>query len=144
MDKNAVSEFRPRAVASLERGSTTRATIMATTRSRSGELRDAMRCSSPILRNVPSTAATWPWGRLRTISNLVSPALGKVSPLRTRPKASILGAGQSERLARVRYAGTLAEGFAQEDGRGRMAVGDHIQVHDYYISHTRQLSRYKM
>ena len=43
MDKNAVSEFRPRAVASLERGSTTRATIMATTRSRSGELRDAMR-----------------------------------------------------------------------------------------------------
>ena len=91
----------PRAVASLESGARMRATIMPTTRSRSGEPRDAKTRSSPICRSVRSTAATCPCGQLRSISS-VSLTETRVSPRRMRRMASICCADRADRLASVR------------------------------------------
>src|SRR5487761_578574 len=38
----------------------------------------------------------------------------------------------------------IAEGFAEEDGGGGIAVGDGGDVHTYLLSHTRALSRIKL
>lgn len=54
-----------RAVASLEAGAMSRATIMAMTRSRQRLRGGPGMRSRPMLRSVPSTAATWPCGNAR-------------------------------------------------------------------------------
>ena len=49
---------------------------------------------------MPTTAATWPWGRDRTISNPADPPA--TSPRKTRRPAATFAAGHAVRLARVR------------------------------------------
>jgi energy-coupling factor transporter ATP-binding protein EcfA2 len=97
-----LSPWRARAVASLESGESTRATISATARSRSGLRREASKRSTPSFLIVPRTAATWPWGRLRSIVKASSGAT-RVSPRSTRRSPSMVASGRCERLARVRF-----------------------------------------
>jgi len=66
-----------------------------------------MSSSSPRRRSVPTTAATWPWGRLRVTSKASTSARSAgpstASPFSTARSASTFSAGQCERLARVRF-----------------------------------------
>jgi hypothetical protein len=62
---DAVSGSSMRAVASLEAGAMSRTTIMAMTRSRQRLRGGPSMRSRPMLRSVPSTAATWPCGNAR-------------------------------------------------------------------------------
>jgi hypothetical protein len=61
----AVSGSSMRAVASLEAGAISRATIIAMTRSRQRLPAGPSRRSRAMSRSVPSTAATWPCGNAR-------------------------------------------------------------------------------
>src|ERR1700683_3020415 len=90
------------------------ATIMATTRVRSGQGGRESRGSKPRRRKVPRTAKTWPWGRERCTCK-VSEAATRGSPLRRRRKDWIWAAGQAERLARGRLT-TLP--FRRKDSGG--------------------------
>ena len=91
-------------MASLESGAMTCATAIAVTRSRCRDGTGSMSSSRPSWRAVPRTAATWPCGRLRVISNAPSrPAAGGGWPFSTRASASTLASGQDDRLARVRF-----------------------------------------
>ena len=57
------------------------------------------------------------------------------SPRSRRRKASMRGAGQEEMLAMVILDFTvLAEGFADEDGGGRIAIGDLRHVHNCIVA----------
>jgi hypothetical protein len=79
-----------------------RATIMAriSLARRSGPFGSIL--SSPSRRTVPSTAATWPCARARTISKRSAASGARVSPASTRRRLSIFASGQSEMLASVR------------------------------------------
>ena len=59
------------------------------------------------------------------------PAGMTVPPLSTPRRPSMWAAGQSERLQRVTFTdlSTLAIAFAQQDGRGRVPVGDGFDIH---------------
>ncbi len=70
-----------------------RPATMAATRSRSREGREAMMFMRPRVRMVPSTQATCPWGRLRTISRLEL-AGRKTSPLSASLIISITSGGR--------------------------------------------------
>src|SRR6516225_7895037 len=97
-----------------------RATIIAHTRSRSGQAERDNSDSRPMRRKVPSAAATWPWGRERSICRAWE-GESKASPLRTRRSRSTCGAGHSERLASVRLMILLP---TREDSRRRTADGE--------------------
>ena len=71
-ESRAVASVSPRAVASFEPGSRMRAVTIASTRLRCGEGTGSMSRSRRSVRSVPSTAATWPWGRERTMSKASS------------------------------------------------------------------------
>ena len=91
-------------MASLESGAITCAAAIAVTRSRCRDGTGSMSSSRPSWRAAPRTAATWPCGRLRVISNAPSrPAAGGGWPFSTRVSASTLASGQADRLARVRF-----------------------------------------
>ena len=98
---DAVSGDSARAVASLEAGSTTRATMAATARSRmrSG-LRPRMR-TRPIRRRVPRTAATWPWGRDRRMVKISSGRATVTPPSNRALIPWMMWGGSCVRLARV-------------------------------------------
>jgi hypothetical protein len=98
----AVSDRSPLDNASLEVGSITWATTIATARSRQRDGAGLISSSTPRARSVPTTAATWPWGRLRLISNAPSSVAAGGRPLSTRDSASTLSGGQRVRLANVR------------------------------------------
>ena len=97
-----VSSSSPRAVASLERGSRIRATIIAITRLRSSDGSGAMSVSSLSLQSVPRTAATCPWGRERSISKLSSKCSTAAPPRNRMRSPSTMFLGTSLRLAMVR------------------------------------------
>ena len=90
-----------REVASFDAGATTREMINATTRSR---WRHAGPNSpgNPNVFAMANTAATWPWGRERSMSN-PSPAATKRSPFKERRINSITSGGRCDRLARVSF-----------------------------------------
>jgi hypothetical protein len=91
-------------MASLESGAITCATAIAVTRSRCRDGTGSISSSRPSWRAVPRTAATWPCGRLRVISNAPSRgAAGGGWPFSTRASASTLASGQADRLASVRF-----------------------------------------
>ena len=80
-----------------------RLAIMASARSRS---RDGVRLSSrgkSSLRIVPSTAATWPCGKARWISNTSPGRAIAVPPCSSTRSPSITEAGNGPRLAKVRF-----------------------------------------
>ena len=128
-----VSAAKPREVASLDDGRKTRATTSAAARSRQREPLAASSRSSPQRRNAPSTAATWPWGRVRTIEN---PSLrpldcGSAPEQRAqtfdqvvRPVGEV-GNGAFADLA------VLTIGLSEQDGRRGVSVGDGLDVHDH-------------
>ncbi len=92
---------RPRQVASFERGSMMRAAIMARHSCRLGDGLAAIILSRPRLRMVPSTAATWPWGTVRTMSKFSGMAPEHfLSSART---TAITDGGSFDRLARVLF-----------------------------------------
>ena len=70
----------PRAVASFERGSMRRATIIATARLRSWLGLGAITPSRPSFRRLPSTEATCPWGLERTTTKASSLCSTAVPP----------------------------------------------------------------
>ena len=116
----ASRSVNPRAVASFEPGSRMRAATIASTRSRCGDCAGSMSRSRRSVRSVPSTAATWPWGRERTMSKASSrPTSG--SSLSSRRRESIFPLGHLERLARVRF---LTLPFSRQPSRRRMAGGE--------------------
>jgi hypothetical protein len=75
-----------------------RATIMATARSRCRDGCGASRLSRPNRLSVPSTAATCPCGRLRSIS-CASPAGTSLSPRSARRSTSIASGGSIDPLS---------------------------------------------
>jgi hypothetical protein len=101
-----VAVHSPRALASFDCALTTRSTTMASTSSRETECLPS-RSSSPKARTVPSTAATCPWGTLRSIlkASAKGCALARDSgcPRSSARSASMRSAGQCDRLARVRF-----------------------------------------
>ncbi|MNL44731.1 hypothetical protein D3C87_1673260 [compost metagenome] len=92
-----------RCVASLEAGDTTRVTSSAITTERSAAGADANHCSAPQARAAPSTAATCPCGRLRSITKASSADDTATPPRSSTFKPSMTSAGSDERLARVRF-----------------------------------------
>src|ERR1700732_3339327 len=108
-------------VASLEAGAITRATSSAMSTERSAAGAAANHCSAPQARATPSTAATCPCGRLRSITK-ASSTDGTATPPRNRTfRPSITSAGSDERLGRVRFLTLLA---SREDSRSRIAGGE--------------------
>ena len=118
--ETALSGVRAPAVASFDCASMTRATSSARTRSRRRPGLRASRAGSPSLRTVASTAATWPWGRLRRQVK-ASSGLTSRSPRRMQRRALMAVAGSLERLARVRF---LTRPRSRKDSRRRMAGGE--------------------
>ena len=119
-----VASAKPRAVASFEPGASSRCTIIATTRARTGVGLGASSRSSASRCTLPSTAATWPCGQLRTISSPAPSrraAGGSARPRRTCRKASIRSLDQSLRFARVRF---LTLPPSRKLSRSKMAGGD--------------------
>jgi hypothetical protein len=115
-----VSGSSPRAVPSLESGAITRAAIIASASCCSAEDREARRAGRSSRRMVPTTAATCPWGQLRSMVRC-SEAGTMVSPRRIRRTASTASVGRLERLARVRLQVLLP---SRQDSRRRMAGGE--------------------
>ena len=99
----ALPASSPRAVASFEPGSRSRAAIIASTRARSGDGSGSISRSRRSWRTVPSTAATWPCGSERTTSKAVSRRGTAVPPLSRTRSPSTRAGGHLERLARVRF-----------------------------------------
>ncbi len=116
-----VSEARPRAVASFERGSRTRAAIIAAAEERIREGRRSSSLSRPGFRAVPATAATCPWGRERRISKASSIDFRATPPLSRMRSPRTISSGHFERLARVRLQ-TLPS--LRKDSRSRTAGGE--------------------
>ena len=87
-------------MASLDAGAIRRAATRAIARSRLRDGRRSRMPGSPRERVIPSTAATWPWGRLRRMES-ASPAVRKRSPASQDRMSSISGSGRWDRLARV-------------------------------------------
>ena len=107
-------------MASLESGARTRATTIASTRSRSGERFVPSTWSSFSRRIIPSTAATCPYGSERS-TRTDSAADTSFSPLSVRRSTSTASGGKAERLARVRLR-ILPP--SREDSRRRTAGGE--------------------
>ena len=108
-------------MASFERGSRTRAAIIA---SASDRIRDGRRSSSlsrPSLRAVPSTAAACPWGRERRISKASPKDFRATPPLSRMRSPSTISSGNFDRLARVRF---LTLPPSRKDSRRSTAGGD--------------------
>ena len=128
-----------RAVASLEAGAISRATIMAMTRSRGRLPAGPSMRSRPMSRSVPSTAATWPRGNVRRTMMFCWLAGVVVPPLRSVRSPSTSSLGQSERFAMVRFLifapSQLA--LAQQDGRRRIPVRDGFDIHGVVIIKTK-------
>ena len=94
-----------------------RATIIASTWLRLSDGLGSISLSRPSLLSVPSTAATWPWGRDLTMSKASSrPTSG--SSLRRRRKVSTLCLGHEEMLVMVRF---LTFPFSRHPSRRRIA-----------------------
>ena len=90
-----------RVVASLEAGLATRATINARARSRSAQAGPS-RAARPRRSAIAHTAATWPCGKLRSISQ-PSPATTWLLPARAWRTSSITSAGRCDKLASVSF-----------------------------------------
>ena len=109
---DAVSGDSARAVASLEAGSTMRATMAATARSRMrSALRPRMR-TSPRDRSVPSTAATCPWGTALLMAKTSLRFLTATPPLRRVSIPLMMCSGMPVRVG----AGTFFDAFAFSPG----------------------------
>ena len=108
-----------RVVASFEAGCSTRSTIIATIRSRSGERFGAMSRSSPRRRAMASSASTWPWGAERSMTK-ASSGRTKRWPLCARRRFSTFSGGQPVRLARF-FSCTLALAPSRWPSRSRIA-----------------------
>ena len=93
---------------------------MATTSVRSGDGRAASTVSSPRVRRVPNTAATWPWGQLRSMASCAR-AFTSVSPRKMRRTASIAAGGRCDRLASVRLRVVVP---SRCDSRNKIAGGE--------------------
>jgi hypothetical protein len=105
--------------ASLEAGSSRRATIIART-NRPPRCSPSRR-SKANPRKVPSTAATWPCGQARRIANGGSPSGSTVPPCNSARIPSTSAGGQSLRLSRVRF---LTLPPSRKLSRSRMAGGE--------------------
>ena len=99
------------------------ATIIATTRLRSSDGAGAMSVSSLSLRSVPSTAATCPWGRERSISKLSWNRSTAVPPRNRMRSPSTMFLGTSLRLAIVRLRTFLPRGRTRARGRQGESCG---------------------
>ena len=102
-------------------------------RSRSGEAVAARVRSRRSLRSVPSTAATWPWGRERVISNALVRSATAVPPLSRILNPSTTTGGHFDKFREGTFTDLagLAIGFAQQDGGRGVSVGDGLDVHGY-------------
>ena len=97
-----MSSCSMRCVASLEAGQITRATSMASSTGCSSSGAEPNHVDAPEPRAAPSTAATWPWGRVRSTVK-TSSTLGTATPPRSSTfKPSITSSDRHDRLARVR------------------------------------------
>ena len=98
----ADSSRSKRCVASFDAGSITRATSMAINTGCNSVGAEPNQFMAPEPRALPSTAATWPWGKVRSTVK-TSAALGTATPPRSSTfKPSITSSDRHDRLARVR------------------------------------------
>src|SRR3954453_3845300 len=129
----AVSGESALAVASLEVGAGRRAATIAMTRSRQRLPSGPRMRSRPILRRVPRTAATWPCGRARWMTNTSGEAGAgmTVPPLRRALEAVEEVRGPVGEVAEgsLLDLSAFAVGLAQQDGGGRASVRDGLDVH---------------
>jgi hypothetical protein len=118
-------------MANLEPGSRIRDAIRATAARRSRVSRASSRAARP-RRCMLSTAATWPCGRERVISSQeIEGTAAGVSPFSAWRKASMWSTGKWERFDSlpVAHLAVFPKALAQQDRRGRVAIGDHGHVH---------------
>jgi len=97
-----VSSCSMRWVASLEAGAITRATSIASSKGCNSLGAEPNQVEAPQPRALPSTATTWPCGKLRSTLN-TSAALATATPPRNSTfRPSITSSDRHDRLASVR------------------------------------------
>src|ERR1700739_2189951 len=137
-----------RAVASLETAAMSRATIMAMTRSRQRLRGGPSMRSRPMLRSVPSTAATWPFGTARR-AVMLSRAAGDDPCLIVRRHLAALEQGAQSFDDLGRPIGQVGNGalldlagvaiaLAQQDRGRRVSVGDRFDIHGTTVPQSTQ------
>src|SRR4051794_20704162 len=120
-----------RAAASLETGSRMRPISRARMRSRQRSPSGPRRRSRPILRAVPSAAATWPCGRLRVTVKAILPGGDDGAALEHTAQAFDVRRRPVGEVAQRAFAdlALVAVALAQQDGGGRVPVRDGFDIH---------------
>jgi hypothetical protein len=87
--------------------------------------------SRPILRAVPSAAATWPWGEATGEREGVLPGRDDGAAFKHAAQALDIGCGPVREVAKGAFAdlAVLAVALAQEDGGGRVPIRDGFDIH---------------